>query len=192
MIVRPDGPIPARCMIVGEAPGADEERQGIPFVGASGMELNKMLGEAGIGRNECFLTNVCRTRPPSNDINQYFAQSKKARTSAHSELYGRWVTREIVDGVNLLHKEIEAVNPNIIVALGNTPLWALTGKSGITKWRGSMLYFHSTNQKVKPTFPPAAVLREWSWRAITLNDLRRAKRFINGEPYPTPKWNFIT
>jgi uracil-DNA glycosylase len=177
-------------MIVGEAPGADEERQGIPFVGVSGMELNRMLGEVGIGRNECFLTNVVRVRPPNNDINCYFAKAKKHRTSAHTEIKGKWVTKEVVDGIGLLQKEIDAVKPNVIIGLGNVPLWALSGKTGITKWRGSMLYFDNTDKKVIPTYHPAAVLREWSWRAITLNDLRRAKRFINGEPYPTPKWNF--
>src|ERR1700752_21439 len=194
MIVRPDGPIPARCMIVGEAPGADEERQGIPFVGASGMELNKMLGEAGIGRNECFLTNVVNVRPPNNDINLFFAKAKKDRTNAHTERMGRWFLPPVRDGMERLSKEIAVVKTNVIIPLGGTFLWPLTGREAITKWRGSMLYTHNSLAtvpvKVIPTYHPAAVLREWSWRAITLNDLRRAKRFINGEPYPVPKWNF--
>jgi uracil-DNA glycosylase family 4 len=64
--VRPSGPTDARVMIVGEAPGAEEERKGEPFVGASGHELTKMLHEAGIARSQCFITNVCRERPPGN------------------------------------------------------------------------------------------------------------------------------
>src|SRR6266850_3125889 len=162
-MVRPDGPIPARIMLVGEAPGAQEEAEGIPFVGESGKELNRMLQEAGITRSECFVTNVCRVRPPGNDINHFIAKAKKDRTDAHKELIGRWVLPCIVEGITLLNKEISMVQPNIIVALGNTPLWALTGLSGITRWRGSMLYSstHETPRKVIPTIHPAAVLREW-------------------------------
>jgi DNA polymerase len=178
-------------MLVGEAPSEEEIRRGEPFVGVSGFELNKMLGEAGISRSECFVTNVCRERPPSNDINFYFAKAKKDRTSAHSELMGRYVLPPIRDGVALLSQEIKMVQPNVIIALGNTPLWALTRNTGITKWRGSMLVDSTFGIKVIPTYHPAAVLREWSWRATVVHDLRRAARFRNGEEYPKPDWQFI-
>lgn len=191
--VRPDGPIPARIMIVGEAPGADEERQGIPFVGASGQELNRMLHEAGISRSECFVTNVVRQRPFNNDITEFIAESKKARTPAHVQVRDKWCLPPVQEGLQLLAQEIAAVNPNIIIPVGNLPMWALTGKWGITKWRGSMLYgdgaFHGI--KVLPTFHPAAVLRQWDWRAITVNDLRRAAAFRDGSDYPKPDWRFI-
>src|ERR1700689_4270430 len=103
-------------MIVGEAPGEEEERQGRPFVGPSGNELNRMLGEAGISRSECFITNLIRVRPPHNDINYFIAKAKKDRTPDHVQLKGKWVRREVVDGYNLLSEEIRLVKPNIIIA----------------------------------------------------------------------------
>jgi uracil-DNA glycosylase len=189
-LVKPDGPIPARIMIVGEAPGADEERLGIPFVGASGQELNRMLHEAGISRSECFVTNVARERPYQNDISNFIAKAKKDVTKDHVLFRDKWVRSPISDGANLLLSEIKSVSPNIIIALGNTPLWALTGKWGITKWRGSMLYADKIPAKVIPTIHPAAVLREWSWRSIAVADLKRAARFRDGSDYPKPAWNF--
>lgn len=188
--VKPDGPIPAKIMIVGEAPGAEEEARGVPFVGASGMELNKMLHESGITRSECFVTNVCRERPYNNDIGNFIALKKKDITSEHISLRDKWVRRPVSEGLSLLSKEIEMVQPNVIIALGNTALWGLTGLWGIGKWRGSMLFTDSGRHKVIPTLHPAAILRQWSDRAIAVNDLKRAARFRNGEPYPDPKWNF--
>jgi uracil-DNA glycosylase len=215
VIVPPDGPCPAKVMIVGEAPGANEEILGRPFCGSSGIVLAKMLSEAGIKSgdiyyepkinensvrwlgSECFMTNVVRVRPPSNDIQVYFAKSKKAITKAHTQIKDKWVTKEVVEGLDLLSDEVRRVQPNIIIALGNTPLWALTGRSGITKWRGSMLFGDSgvlpagtSEVKVIPTYHPAAILRQWEWRATGVNDLRRAARFKDGQTYPKPDWQF--
>jgi uracil-DNA glycosylase len=190
--VPPDGPLTARIMLVGEAPGEQEERELRPFVGASGQELNRMLQEAGIGRSECFVTNVCRVRPPNNEINAFIAKTKKEITSAHVSVKGRWVLPVVASGVELLCKEIAMVRPEVIVAFGNTPLWALAGLSGITKWRGSMLYTDAggTRTKLIPTIHPAGVLRQWDTRATVVNDLRRVARFRNGQDYPAPDWRF--
>jgi DNA polymerase len=189
--IRPAGPIPAEIMIVGEAPGAEEERQGEPFVGASGVELNKMLHEIGVSRSLCFITNVCRERPYNNDISLFFAQSKKEITSEHIRVRDRWVRRPIKDGCDLLRKEIEMVKPTLIIALGNTALWALTGKSGITRWRGSMLHEDISGTKIRclPTYHPAMILRQWEFRAAAVHDLRRAFRYLR-QPYPDPGWRF--
>lgn len=137
--VPPEGPVPARVMIVGEAPGADEVRLRRPFVGVSGMTLDKMLGEAGIGRSECFITNVCRVRPPGNDINAFIAKSKKEVTNQHIRFRDKWLLLPIIEGIKILVAEVEAVKPNIIIPLGNLSTWVLTGNWGITRWRGSML-----------------------------------------------------
>lgn len=188
-MIPPVGPVPARVMLVGEAPGADEERLGEPFVGQSGQELNRMLQEAGISRSECFITNVARVRPPANDISHFIAKSKKDITSEHHEHRGKFVKRPILDGINLLAKEIALVKPNIIIAFGNTSLWALTGKWGILRWRGSMLV-GDFGKKVIPTVHPAAILREWSLRAIAVQDLRRAATYRDGREYPKPAWSF--
>lgn len=193
--VRPSGPIPARIMIVGEAPGFEEERDGEPFVGASGKELTRMLHDAGINRSECFITNVARERPQGNDISHFIATRKKDITDQHSKLRDKYVKRQILEGYELLVKELEMVQPNIVIALGNTSLWALTGEWGIMKWRGSMMYVrdldgNDTPIKLVPTVHPALILRSWENRQIAVHDLKRAARFRGGEPYPVPDWDF--
>lgn len=190
----PEGPVPARIMLVGEFPGVDEERLGRPFQGTSGQELTKMLSEAGIDRSECFTTNVVRQRPFANDISNFIPKAKKDVTSQHILYRNRSVLPVVLAGVKLLAAEIQAVQPNVIVAFGNTALWALTGIQGVTKWRGSMLYSTGDMGQVKviPTYHPAQVLREWSWRSVCVHDLRRASQFrAAGIDYPKPKWNFI-
>jgi uracil-DNA glycosylase family 4 len=168
-------------MIVGEAPGEHEERQGLPFVGPSGAELDRMLQEAGILRSTCFVTNVVRKRPPGNDIGVFFAERKSDRTLQHQELNGKWCLPVVLEGIELLKREIEACQPNVIIALGNTALWALTGNWGITSWRGSTLSANlklalNYQPKVIPTYHPALILRQWSWRQTAVHDLRRAAR----------------
>lgn len=193
MKVRGEGPIPTRVMIVGEAPGEQEERAGTPFLGASGQELNRMLQEAGIMRSECYVTNVCKLRPPENRIGAFVALKKKDITPAHKYLKGRYVLPPVIDGYNELLAEIEMVQPNLIIALGNLSLWALTGEWGILKWRGSQLWHEGKHScKVIPTIHPAAILRQWEMRPLVVNDLRRAARHLVSRQYDNkPTWNFI-
>jgi len=173
----PSGPIPARIMIVGEAPGSEEERVGAPFMGASGNELTKMLREAGINRNECFITNVIRIRPPGNDLGAFIAFDKKSITPAHQFYRDRKVLRCVIEGVELLKHEVEQCRPNVIIALGNCALWALTGRWGIMDYRGSVLESDLVpGVKVVAAYHPAAILRQWSWRPALVHDLRRAAR----------------
>ena len=176
-------------MIVGEAFGAEEERKGEPFVGTSGQELNKMLHEAGIMRSECYVTNVVNARPPGNDINAWIADTKKHITPAHVAVRDKWVLPIIDAGIHSLLREIERVNPNVIIAFGNTALWALTGEWGISKWRGSLLTGPG-GHKVIPTYHPAAILRQWDWRAVAVQDLRRAAahRLTPEVPVPTKRY----
>jgi uracil-DNA glycosylase len=196
--VKGSGPIPARIMIVGEAPGDEETRKGIPFVGASGQLLDKMLGQAGIGRSECFVTNVSREQPLYNDIERFIWWNKTGIPQGFSRYRDAYVSREILEGIVHLRAEVSLVKPSIIIPVGNVPMWALTGKWGITKWRGSMLHCDGEflgseaqdNPKVLPTIHPAAVIREYSYRATVVNDLRRAAQFRDGRPYPKPAWNF--
>lgn len=178
---------------MGEAPGEQEVSAGTPFVGYSGQELNRMLHEVGIMRSECFVTNVCRIRPANNDIGQFIALKKKDVTSAHRPLRDKMVLQPVLDGYSLLRKEIELVKPRVIIACGNLALWALTGAWGITKWRGSILRLDGVESStiVLPTYHPAAVLRQWDWRAIAINDLRRAKRVADDQAPIRPEWRFI-
>jgi uracil-DNA glycosylase/DNA polymerase I-like protein with 3'-5' exonuclease and polymerase domains len=194
MICLPEGPVPASIMLVGEAPGEHEEAAGTPFVGVSGQELNRMLHEAGIMRSECFVTNVCRVRPPNNDLGAFVAMKKKDITPAHQLLLDRWCLPPVHEGYALLFQEIERVRPQVIIAFGNLALWALTGAWGVTKWRGSILGingpYRGEGPVVVPTYHPAAILRQWEWRAAGLSDLRRAKRCLDSEYRRPPVWTF--
>lgn len=180
-------------MLVGEAWGEHEDQLKTPFVGPSGSELNRMLHEVGLLRSECFTTNLINARPPENDIGKWIALKKKDRTATHVELRDKWVLPIVREGyVNLL-SEIDSVEPNIIVAFGNAAMWALTGLWGVVKWRGSHLRANTPTRlkpKVIPTYHPAAILRQWDWRAAGLSDLRRVKKQIDSPDYQLPEYNF--
>lgn len=133
------GPAPAKIMLVGEAYGQEEERAQEPFVGISGQELNRMLHAAGIMRSECYTTNLVNARPKNNDFAEWIPERKTDVTFRHVQLRDRKVDPIVLQGYQRLQKEIELVQPNVIVTFGNTPTWALTGAWGVTKWRGSML-----------------------------------------------------
>ena len=204
--VPPSGPTSARIMLVGEAPGYEEEQRGEPFVGASGAELNRMLQEVGIARNTCFVTNVCKERPPRNDMKYWIRRPTRFTSKPTKEdewrraagieprtfvpVGGMLVDPRVAAGRDMLQKEISLVQPNLIITFGNTPLWALTGKTGITKWRGSMLRTESGIRLI-PTYHPAAILRQWDWRAIGVADLRRAGRYADGVDYPARELHFL-
>lgn len=208
--VPPAGPRNAKIMVVGEAPGKDEDKIGSPFAGASGVELGKMMTEAGLipGRtewssllnkyiikwdqSECFITNVVREHPTNDDMDHHIFWNKTKIPDGFIPFNDAHVSPVFLDGVRQLRDEISQIRPNIILACGNTPLWALTGQWGITDWRGSMMYCRVGNESFKliPTIHPAGVLREWSFRPAAMVDLRRVTRFKTGSDYPKPNWNF--
>ena len=151
-------------MLIGEAPGADEEITGIPFVGGAGKILDGLLRDAGINRDECFITNVMQVRPVNNDFGNFYEDK------------GRKIPRDILlEGIERLEQEIVAVSPNIIVAFGNEPLKALTGLQMITKRRGSLynIILDDKPFKLMPTMHPAAVMRFWEYRPLVLFDLKK-------------------
>lgn len=196
MQIRPIGPAPARIMIVGEAPGDSEIREGVPFVGASGIELSKMLQEAGILRGACFVTNVIRIKPPGNDISTFIADRKKDITSQHALVRDKMCLAPVWEGISLLEREIEMVQPNVIIALGNVAMWALTGQWGVTTWRSSLLECDLAlslpyKPKVIPTYSPTTVLRQWSWRQIMVHDLRRCKTQSEFREIIRPDYKFV-
>jgi uracil-DNA glycosylase family 4 len=190
--VRPVGPTTAQIMIVGEAPGETEVKKGEPFLGAAGQELDRMLHEAGLSRTECFITNVCRVRPPQNKIENFFS-TKTKRTMEHIQVRDKYVTPHIVDGMERLQKEIELVKPNIIIALGNVAMWALTGNWGIKSWRGSLLENNLGSHKCKviPTTHPAAILRMYSERVWAITDLKRVMKERSSPVIVRPHYEFI-
>lgn len=165
MIVKPIGPPDAKIMFVGEAPGREEEIQGIPFVGGAGKVLNQLLSQAMITRGECYITNVMHDRPINNDFSQFYEDKSRKVPS-----------KFLLEGIQRLKGEIEKINPNVLVPLGNEALRAITGLRSITKYRGSILFSTLVpGQKVIPAIHPAGIMRNWGWAPLTLVDLERIK-----------------
>ena len=158
-----EGPIPAKIMLIGEAPGDTEVKQGKPFVGLSGSCLNDILAEVGIDRAECYVTNVVKYRPVNNKFANFYEKvgTKKVESTLLSE------------GKAELLNEIAQVQPNVIVPLGNEALETITGLRGILNYRGSVLT--STYGKVIPTIHPASVIRDWSQRPAVVSDFEKVK-----------------
>jgi len=183
----------SKIMIVGECFTEAEEYRGEAFLGMGGENLNKMLHEVGIMRSECYTTNLCNARPPASSISSWIAEKKKDITAGHTLWKGKYVTRQIIDGYERLMQEIELVKPNIIIACGNAPTWALTGAWGVMKWHGSQLNIDGdpTKTKVIPTYHPVQIQWAYDLRAIMVNDLRRAARESLTTSYTNlPAWNF--
>jgi uracil-DNA glycosylase family 4 len=180
------GPRDARIVIVGEAWGRDEDAAKAPFVGASGMELTTMLQDAGIDRRDCLLTNVVAARPPNNELWRWF--------DGQTEVRGLCPNSFVVSELQRLYNQIVAHPRALVIATGNYALWAMSdlcgnfpvpqsdgvrAPNGIMSWRGSMIYtkefVHGTLFDPVPLLPiihPAAILRDWSQRYITVHDLR--------------------
>jgi uracil-DNA glycosylase len=184
----------SKIMIVGECFTEAEEYRGEAFLGMGGENLNKMLHEVGIMRSECYTTNLVNSRPPGSSISSFIAEKKKDITASHTLWKGKYVTRQIIDGYTRLMQEIELVKPNVIIACGNAPTWALTGAWGVMKWHGSQLNIDGdpTKTKVIPTYHPVQIAWAYDLRAIMVNDLRRAARESNTKVYTNiPDWNFL-
>jgi uracil-DNA glycosylase family 4 len=150
------GPTDAKIMLIGEAPGREEDLQGLPFVGKAGKELDNMLQAAGIEIDEIFITNVVKCRPPGN---------------RNPEPY------EMMKCNPYLVKQIQIIRPKVIVLLGNIALSLVTGKaSGITKMRGKTYEYLS--YPAIPTFHPAYVIRNPESERIVIEDFKKAIRSI--------------
>jgi len=173
------GPKDARVVLVGEAFGEQEERIGLPFVGTSGQELTRMLGEAGIDRFQCLLTNVFPLRPPDNNIEALCGKKADCGPGYFHSAFrqGKYFLPKYLQHLQRLRTELSAAPRNLVVALGNTACWALLGSSGIGGLRGSTAYSTLVpGVKILPTYHPAGVLRNWAWRPIVLADFQKAKR----------------
>lgn len=164
--------------IVGEAWGEQEERARAPFVGAAGYELTRMLDEAGIRRADCFLTNVFNLRPERNDIETLcVTKSDPAALKGMPPLKnGKYIPERLRGELIRLRGELSDVRANVTIALGNTAAWALLHSTGISKIRGTVTSSVELKLKILPTYHPAAVLRDWSLRPVTVIDLAKARR----------------
>ena len=176
------GPRDARIVIVGEAWGFEEASAKRPFVGASGSELTRILANAGIARADVLLTNLVAGRPPNNELWRFFDGDTKVR--------GQYPSQHVMSELQRLHSQIVQFPRSLVVAAGNYALWALSSlcgsnpvphsegarqPSGIMSWRGSMIETETIDGYKFPLLPiihPAAVLRDWALRYITVHDLR--------------------
>jgi uracil-DNA glycosylase len=164
--------------LIGEAWGEVEERERTAFVGPTGYELTRMLNEAGIRRSDCFLTNVFNLRPPGNKIEALCGPKGMGLPNYPSIGKAGYIQRKYRGELERLADELEEVNPNVIITLGNTASWAMLGKTMISKIRGTVqLSTHTiTDFKVLPTYHPAAIFRQWTLRPVTIVDLMKGKR----------------
>lgn len=199
MKVLGSGPIPSRIMIVGECPSESDIRACVPFGGTSGLELQRLLHEAGIMGSECYLTYVSKKPAPSNMATKLVATKKNEIGPTHVKLHSMYVLPQVVEGYSELLTEIEMVKPNLIVALGNLALFALTGLWSVSKWRGSLLrqlpnfkdHREDERAKVIPTYHPSSIYKQFELRAVVVNDLRRVKRHMTSRLYDNkPLWKF--
>jgi len=152
--------------LVGEAPGAEETKLGHPFVGRSGQLLDKILAEAGIARKQSLVANVFMQQPPGNKVDTFFTSKRAAKQDniEIAEEYGQfgsaWCRREYAGHLENLTQTLIELQPDIIVALGRVPLWALTGENGLLERVGKKLPCRlMPSVKVIPTFHPSFIMR---------------------------------
>jgi DNA polymerase len=143
------GPHDAKIMIVGEAPGANEDLLGRPFAGRAGSVLDQALSEAGLIRSQIFITNVVKCRPQAN------RRPKRSEIKACS---------------GYLSAQIEAIDPSIICCMGNTAAFALIGSVGVTSMHGRLF------GRVLVTYHPAAIVRNRNLMGSLLSDMKALSR----------------
>lgn len=152
-----DGNKNAKIMFIGEGPGADEDMQGKPFVGKAGKLMNEAFKGVGIKREEVYISNIVKCRPPGN------------RTP---------LKEEAIACLDYLRNQVMLINPKIIVLLGNTALKNILGDEySITSSRGK--WIERKGIKYMPTFHPAALLRDETKKVDFWNDLELVIQELN-------------
>lgn len=162
------GRIPAKVMIVGEAPGHREDDVGKPFQGKSGKLLDELLESIDMTRDEVYITNAVRCRPPEN-------RTPDAKEIKACSVY--------------MKKELEEVEPDYILTLGATALKALMGKAKITEVRGQVFEMKNSKAKLMPTYHPAAALRDPKRLNPLKDDFKKFWQLINNKQPKLPKIN---
>ena len=161
-LVFADGNPEARIMFVGEAPGREEDIEGLPFVGRSGKLLDRMIGAIGLDRRTAYIANVIPWRPPGN----------RTPTPQETQIC-----------LPFIQRHIELVNPEVLVTLGNPSTQTLLStREGIMRTRGRW-FDYDTGQRViraLPTFHPAYLLRSPSYKRLAWQDLRAIAKALAG------------
>jgi uracil-DNA glycosylase len=160
-LVFADGTPGARLMLVGEAPGRDEDLEGAPFVGRSGKLLDRMLAAIGLDRRSVYIANVVPWRPPGN------------RTPSPQE------TQVCLP---FIQRQIELCDPDVLVCLGGPSAETLLGQKGITKIRGRWFSYQTGTHTIRamPTFHPAFLLRSPLQKRFAWRDFLAIKKALAG------------
>ena len=147
----------ADIVVIGEAPGADEDRTGEPFVGLAGQLLNKILEAINLRREDVFIANILKSRPPGNRTPERF---------------------EVEQCMPYLYKQLELIRPKFILALGLTAANTLLGrKAKMGELRGEVHDYHGI--RVIVTYHPAALLRNSQWKRPTWEDVQHLRRLYD-------------
>ncbi|MGN1318698.1 MAG: uracil-DNA glycosylase [Lachnospirales bacterium] len=165
-VVFGDGNLGAKIMLIGEAPGGEEEKQGKPFVGKAGQNLNEFLEILGLNRSDLYISNVVKLRP--------YKLSPKTNKPVN-----RPPNREELSFfVPYLHREIEIVSPKLVVTLGNFALKNVTmnKKIVIGDCHGELLNLDEI--KLFPLYHPASVIYNRSLREVYIEDLYKLKNYL--------------
>ncbi|ABD89882.1 uracil-DNA glycosylase [Rhodopseudomonas palustris] len=163
-LVFADGNPQARIMLVGEAPGREEDIEGLPFVGRSGKLLDRMLASIGLDRSTVYIANVIPWRPPGN------------RTPT---------PQETQTCLPFTQRQIELVDPDLLVTLGNPSTQTLLAtREGIMKTRGRWVDYDTGSRRIRalPTFHPAYLLRSPSYKRMAWQDLRAIAKALEDLP----------
>lgn len=175
--------------IVGEAWGTEERRRATPFVGYTGRLLHSVMSRVGIDAGDALMTNVFNLQPqPTNDIVNLCGRKDEGIPWRIAIAPGRYIHKRYAPELERLTAELTACSPNLIVALGNTALWALTNTKGITTARGTVRLCPLAGREVKllPTFHPSAVARQPSLMPTLYADLGKARREMETPEYTRP------
>lgn len=155
-IVFGEGDPESEIMFIGEGPGADEDKQGRPFVGRAGHLLTNLIRKMGYERKDVYIANIVKCRPPEN-------------RNPHSD--------EVEACIPFLKKQIDIISPKVIILLGNVPLQNLLGGDlRITKARGRFFEFNGI--KVMPTFHPAYLMRNPKDKWLTWEDAVAVLKYL--------------
>jgi uracil-DNA glycosylase len=166
-LVFSDGNPEARIMFVGEAPGRDEDIEGLPFVGRSGKLLDRMMSTIGLDRSKAYIANVIPWRPPGN----------RTPTPQETQIC-----------LPFIQRQIELVNPDVLVTLGNPSTQTLLStRDGIMKTRGKWFDYDTGTRTIRAiaTFHPAYLLRSPSYKRMTWQDLRAIATALDTAPTST-------
>ena len=159
-LVFADGNPKARVMFVGEAPGRDEDIAGLPFVGRSGKLLDRMIAAIGLDRTKVYIANVIPWRPPGN----------RTPTPQETQIC-----------LPFIQRQIELVNPDVMVTLGNPSTQTLLGtREGIMRTRGKWFDYDTGTRTIRalPTFHPAYLLRSPPYKRMSWQDLRAIAKVL--------------